>query len=195
MNTVLSIYVTLMSVIFAGALNMLLTKTKFYRSNHNPIDAGKSFIDGKRIFGDNKTWKGFFGMIVCGAVSQSIWGAVCAMSESLMSLNRMYKFFPNCFAVNFAAGILFGFAYVLFELPNSFIKRRVGIVPGKIGKGWIGVLFFVVDQIDSLLGVVLVLSFMCDLSFGEYWLYILFGFFTHIAVNLILYALKIRKNI
>ena len=32
----------------------------------NPIDKGKNFIDGKRLFGDGKTWSGLFGGILAG---------------------------------------------------------------------------------------------------------------------------------
>jgi len=33
--------------------------------------------------------------------------------------------------LNALVGFALGFAYVLFELPNSFIKRRLDIAPGK----------------------------------------------------------------
>ncbi|HIH72167.1 MAG TPA: CDP-archaeol synthase, partial [Thermococcaceae archaeon] len=31
-----------------------------------PMDFGKSFVDGKRILGDGKTWRGFFGGLFTG---------------------------------------------------------------------------------------------------------------------------------
>lgn len=93
------------------------------------------------------------------------------------------------------SGILFGFAYMICELPNSFIKRRLNMIPGKTEKSTKGALFFFIDQIDSLLGVVLVLAILSRITFKEYWMYIVLGAFTHILINLILYALKIRKNI
>lgn len=188
-------YVTLMSVIIAGAGNMIFTKSGFYKKRANPIDRGKVFCDGRRIFGDNKTWAGFWGMVFFGAVFQILWGFICSAIKPLENINELYRIFPNTPVYNLISGTLFGFAYVLFELPNSFIKRRLNIASGKTGKGFLGVIFFAVDQIDSLLGVVLVLKILCKISVAKYWLYILLGAFTHITVNLILYTLKIRKNI
>ena len=33
---------------------------------HGIIDRGKNFIDGRRIFGDGKSWSGYFGGILSG---------------------------------------------------------------------------------------------------------------------------------
>lgn len=195
MKTILRMYVTLMSVILAGAANMVFTKTRLYRTGNVPLDGGRMWRDGKRIFGGNKTKNGFLGMIVLGALSQLLWGFVCGCSDSMTAWNQMYTVLPNHPAVNLAAGALLGFAYVLFELPNSFLKRRLDIPSGETGSGAVGLLFFFIDQIDSLLGVVLVLHLMCPLTLAEYFGYIGVGAVTHIAVNLLLRALKIRKNI
>ena len=93
------------------------------------------------------------------------------------------------------SGLLSGLAYAVCELPNSFVKRRVDIRPGKTEQGATGKLFFVVDQIDSLLGVFLVLKAMSGISWTRYAQYILVGAGTHVGVNLVLYKLHIRKNL
>lgn len=195
MSAVLRMYATLMSVIWAGAANMVFVKTRLYRRGNVPLDGGRSWRDGRRIFGENKTRNGFLGMIVLGALAQMLWGAVCALSETLTAYNQMYAAIPNRPAVNLAVGAALGLAYVLFELPNSFLKRRLRIPAGGKGKGAAGRIFFVVDQIDSLLGVALVLHLICGLTLAEYLGYIAVGAVTHLAVNLILRALHIRKNI
>jgi CDP-diacylglycerol--serine O-phosphatidyltransferase len=41
---------------------------------------------------------------------------------------------------------------VLFELPNSFLKRRMGAEPGETPRR-LGPLFVVLDQSDSAMGV------------------------------------------
>ncbi len=190
-----AMYITLMSVIMAGVLNMLFTKTRFFMRSNPPIDGGKTLSDGRRLFGDNKTWKGFFGMVVCGGLSQVLWGLICSGSDKLTAGNALYSALPNTPLVNLSAGLMFGLAYALFELPNSFIKRRLDIEAGKTGSGAVGVLFFIIDQIDSLVGVVMCLALICGMSLPMYFGYILVGAFTHIAVNLALYALHIRRNI
>lgn len=179
-------------VILAGILNMLFVKTAFCKKHNAPIDAEKCFIDGKRIFGENKTWTGFFGMTAAGAVSQVIWGILCRLA--FPELNYFYEYHPNTLLFNLCTGTLTGFTYVLFELPNSFIKRRLDIPCGKTDKGIKGKIFFLVDQIDSLIGVGLVFALIYPMPVWQYFLYILFGAVIHIAVNLILYKIKIRRN-
>lgn len=189
---IIKMLVTMTPVILAGIMNMLFVRTSFCKKHNAPIDAGKLFFDGKRLFGENKTWTGFFGMIAAGAVSQTFWGIICL--TILPDLNYFYEYHKNTIPFNLAAGALVGSAYVLFELPNSFIKRRLDIPCGKTDKGIKGIIFFLVDQIDSLIGVGLVFAAICPMPVWQYFLYILLGAAIHIAVNLILYKIKIRRN-
>ena len=192
---ILIMYATLMPVVIAGAANMLFTKTRLYRNSCAPIDGGKCCSDGKRIFGDNKTWAGFFGMITANCLAQILWGLLSQISAPLGNANEMYRYFGNTLLFNAVAGALFGFVYVLFELPNSFLKRRLDIQPGKTAQGRKGALFFVIDQIDSLLGVMLLLVLLAGITPMQYFQYILLGAVTHLALNAVLYTLKIRKNL
>mgnify|MGYP001393277506 CR=1 FL=1 len=91
-------------------------------------------------------------------------------------------------------GVLLGFGYALFELPNSFLKRRLDITPGKtISGGW-KAFFIFLDQADSIFGCALVVWLFYDLGIGLYLLYVLIGALTHIIVNMLLYVCKLRKN-
>ena len=49
-------------------------------------------------------------------------------------------------------GLLVGAGAMLAELPNSFLKRRMGIAPGAQAGGIRGVAFHVLDQIDVVFG-------------------------------------------
>lgn len=190
--TILKMYITIFPVIIAGILNMLFVKTPLYKRFNRPIDGGGTFCDGKRIFGDNKTWAGFCGMTVFAAAAQVLWGLVCTKFPERCLI---YSRFENTPLFNLAAGAAMGFAYVLFELPNSFIKRRLDIPSGKTVRGVKGAVFFVVDQIDSLFGVTLVYAALFPMTAAVYFSYILLGAVTHLAVSSILYAAKIRKNL
>ena len=48
----------------------------------------------------------------------------------------MYATRENTIGYNGIMGLSLGFVYAVFELPNSFIKRRVGITPGKTAEGF-----------------------------------------------------------
>lgn len=186
-------YITIMPVILAGILNMCFVKTSWYQRWNVPIDGGKSGKNGKRLLGENKTWAGFWGMIVFAMISQAVWGIVC--DKWLHGWNYIYDYHNNELFQNLLYGALFGLAYVLFELPNSFLKRRLDIPAGKTVTGKKGVLFFIIDQTDSLFGVGLVLACLYPMPVWQYWLYIMLGAITHIAVNWMLYCFKIRKNL
>lgn len=191
---ILDMYITMFPVIIGGVLNMIFCHTNFYRRHNKPIDNGKTLRDGKRIFGDNKTIIGFISMIVICMITQVLYGFLCNALH-IQYRNELYDNNYNSVYFNLMLGFLFGFAYMLFELPNSFIKRRIDIEAGKTKKNLIGYLFFVVDQIDSLFGVILVLYLFSNISIAKYFGYVALGGLTHIIVNLILYKLKIRRNL
>jgi hypothetical protein len=187
-------YLTMSPLIAGGIANMLFTKTALYRKYQTPMDQGRCLPDGSRLLGDNKTWIGFGSMVFFCMVFQVLCGWLCN-HFGLNEMNDLYRNNPNTPWFNALFGSSMGFVYMLCELPNSFIKRRLGITPGKTGTGWIGIVFFLIDQVDSLLGVMLVLLVAADISIAKYAAYVLLGGVTHIGVNLLLYGAKVRKNL
>jgi len=163
------IYFLLLPAIIGGVLNMAFVKLPVLKAWQAPIDGGKTLRDGKRIFGDNKTWKGFFGMIVLTAFSA--W--LC---------------WHGTFQNSFLCGALLGLAYVLFELPNSFVKRRLSIQAGKNG----GAIQTLVDQADSALGYAIFMLWILPLSLAEGLSIFAIGTLTHYIVNILLFLVKLR---
>lgn len=190
-SKILVMYITMTSVILSGIINMIFVKTPVYKKHNMPIDRGRNFLDGKRWLGDNKTYIGFLSMIIINGCVQVILG----MIPSIEQWSEFYRNRVNTVGFNLFVGFILGFTYMIFELPNSFIKRRLDIIPGKTDKGIKGMIFFLVDQFDSILGVILVLAIVSGISFREYVEYVLLGGFTHVVINLFLYILKIRKNL
>lgn len=191
---ILNMYITALPVILAGILNMVFTKTKVYRKYKFPIDRNKFLADGKRLFGENKTWIGFASMILFCMGIQFVWGIILKLS-GLDFHNELYRLHENRFPYNLLIGAFWGLAYMILELPNSFIKRRLDIEPGKTQNSTVGAAFFVIDQIDSMIGVAAVIYFFSDISLMKFLGYIALGGVTHIMVNLILYKLKVRRNL
>lgn len=194
MTIILEMYISLMPVIFAGIFNMVWVKLPFFQFMNKPIDQKCMFIDGKRLLGDNKTWKGFLGMIVLGMFSTLLWGLLCDTSPYLNLHNYLYRNHQNTVIYNLNIGFFLGLAYALFELPNSFMKRRLDIVPGKRGTGKKSI-FVLIDQADSLFGCVLVIAFVYQMSLAFYFFYVFIGALTHIIINILLYLGKLRRNI
>jgi CDP-2,3-bis-(O-geranylgeranyl)-sn-glycerol synthase len=131
-----------------------------------PMDFGKNFLDGKRIFGKNKTFRGFFfGLAVGITVGMVEW---------------MLFDYPFLFSVLSPLGALLG------DLTAAFLKRRLGIAPGG--------LFPVVDQIDFVVGA-LVLSLPLAILYWE--LAVAVIIITppiHLLTNFLAYKLKLKKN-
>ena len=188
-----SAYVTLAPVIFAGILNMVWVKTKTFSLLAVHMDGGRFLADGRRIFGDNKTWKGFVGMIVLTAMAGLLWGMILK-GRPLEEMNLYYHARPNTPLWSTLSGALSGFGYILFELPNSWLKRRLDIRPGKNPEGSWKVFFVILDQADSVLGCLVILRVFYPFSWGFFLAALIAGAGTHLLLNMLLYALKLRKN-
>lgn len=90
------------------------------------LDFGRSFSDGRPIFGKNKTFRGFFSGLVVGT-------AVGLLESILFG-------YPIFFGLLLSLGALFG------DLVGAFVKRRLGLAPGE--------LLPVIDQVDFIFGAV-----------------------------------------
>ncbi len=119
----------------------LITCRSILRNPH-PIDLNKRFLDGKRVFGDNKSVEGFISGVVAGF---------------LVGLTYSYYF-------NMTAWILYGLTSGLGamcgDLLNSFIKRRLGLRPGQP--------FIPLDQLSFIImAFALVKAFKADVMVGQ----------------------------
>lgn len=90
-----------------------------------PVDLGRNAWDGRRIFGDGKTWKGLLAGMVCGSL--------VGIAEALLLNDSRYYLLGFLLSLGAMAGDLFG----------SFLKRRMGLERGHP--------LFVVDQLPFLL--------------------------------------------
>jgi CDP-diglyceride synthetase len=191
---VLEFYVSLLPVILAGIATMVWIKAPILAFLESPLDLGKELKDGERLFGDHKTFKGLVGYVGFAAISTAAWGLICSTSDRLTGLNLLYVRFDNTLGYNLAIGALLGLTWALFELPNSFMKRRLKIEPGKPAVGVQKVLFTLVDQSDSIFGCVLVLFMTCPLTIAEYFIFVAIGTATHLVINVLLWLARLRKE-
>jgi CDP-diglyceride synthetase len=168
---------------------MAFVKTKFLQSFSKPLDGGLVLHDGKRLFGANKTWKGVIGMIVFTAICTIVLNifpeqpVAFGSGRSLNDITREGLY-----------GALLGFAYILAELPNSYIKRRIDIAPGKNATGIKGILFTIIDQADSIIGGAIVISIYTPMSFYRFWLLVLVASAIHYAINVLLYFIRLKSQ-
>jgi hypothetical protein len=164
--------------VLAGTSNMLFCKSRLLDALKIPIDNGMS-IGGKRLFGANKTWKGFIGMIVFSAAWLGIFG----------DFVDLYFKAGNYWAM----GAALGFGYVLLELPNSFIKRRLDIGPGQTGRGIGGLLFSLLDQADSVVGSAIVMALFDRVTLAEIAVFLAVGILVHLVIHKLLLLARLKN--
>ncbi|WP_124057853.1 CDP-archaeol synthase [Vaginisenegalia massiliensis] len=191
---IIKLYVSLMPVILAGALNMWFCKQPIADRWKRSIDGGRLAWDGRPFFGINKTWKGFFGMMMSGAIMQVLWSIIMKIWPALQTYNFFAPVWTDNLINSAVLGLLLGLTYALWELPNSFLKRRFAIVPGKLGRGPERHFFFVLDQIDSLLGCAWLTYQLTTATWLDCLGIVFLGAFTHVAVNQVLYRCGLRNN-
>jgi CDP-diglyceride synthetase len=157
-----------------------------WRSLKQPLDSGRTFR-GKRIFGDNKTWRG---VIVMSA-------GVIASTATLLQAGWYRAKIPAEVAAAhpLALGALLSLGIFAGELPNSFVKRQLGIEPGKQRGGAIGVAIAIFDQGDVVLGVALAIAPIHRLTTLDAALSFVIVVLVHMIANVIGYAIGARKNL
>ena len=153
------------------------------------LDLGLS-IRGRRIFGDHKTWRGLMINVV-----------FCTLGTMIHAWLQNKGYLPPWLLLldyrkdGYLVGILLGLGMTLGELPNSFLKRRLEIPPGKRKKGLLGVAFFLFDQVDLAIGIWVFLFFLIRPSL----LLVLWSFLLtivlHMAISSVGYLLGMRKTI
>jgi len=91
-------------------------------------------------------------------------------------------------------GLAMGAAAMLSELPNSLLKRQLGIVPGAAGRGVVGVMFYLLDQIDMLIGTWVVVGFAVPITAMRLLCSVVFLFVAHQLLTVVGYGLGMRAN-
>jgi hypothetical protein len=168
----------------------LCIKFKWLAFLARPIDRCRTFRD-RRLFGANKTYRGVIAVGLGTALGFGIQALVFHQITSLRHLELIDYSRLHWFRLGFAMGV----AAMLSELPNSFIKRQLGIAPGAAGNGVAGVLFYILDQVDMLLGVWLVLSFAVEVTLARVVWSIIFLFLAHQIITIAGYALGMRATV
>ena len=140
----------------AGLAHQLARKHNFLTASAIPLD--RFLFRDRVVFGDNKTLRGFIVVPMISAAS------CVAIEFSLRSLERGTSMtslvFPYAHASSWrvaGAGAFVGLASMLGELPNSYLKRRLGIQPGEASTN-IGLR--ILDRVDGAIASSVALLFL-----------------------------------
>ena len=179
-------------LVAGGVGNQLYLRLAWVRRRNAPLDGGRCWRDGRALLGPNKTWQGVVGMVGLTALAMA---GLSGLAGELPALARFARMdyagwaFPG---EPLLYGALWGLGYVLFELPNSFVKRRLGVPPGGNVAGLRGQLLRGVDQADSVIGCLLVMPVFYVPSAGEALAILVLGSAVHYAINLALYGAGLK---
>jgi len=133
-------------ILIAGLVHVAVITFDLAPALARPIDAGRRWR-GRPVFGSNKTWRGFVVMPAATAITIAAQQSLAARFARLAAIAPLARGAPQAWIV----GAICGTAYVLAELPNSFVKRRLGIAPGTSAPR-ARAAQYVVDQLDSVVG-------------------------------------------
>lgn len=95
---------------------------------YGKVDFGKSLRDGRRIFGDGKTWSGFFGGSFLGVLT----GLLLYYFTRIHAISYI-GVFGNSLTGALIIAIPMSFGSLIGDLAGSFVKRRLGMKSGDKG--------------------------------------------------------------
>ncbi len=190
---IVQVFYTLLPVVMAGICNMILVKLPVLGFLKTPMDNEAVCADGKRLFGANKTWKGFWGMVFFTGFWMWVFGTLDNTFSWAQGLSLIdYHHFSAVQELFY--GFLWGLGYVLFELPNSYVKRRIDIPPGENRTGFTGHLFKFIDQADSVLGCMIFMLFFYIPTPLEAAALFVAGVIIHYLINILLFLVGLKNQ-
>ncbi len=162
------ILIVMVPLLFSNILHMIVVKYNLLNSLTIPI--------WTKRFGKNKTWRG----LVFVTTSNTI---ILVLCDLFFQLNLEHPAF---------LGAALGMAYILFELPNSLLKRSIGIQSGERPHKH-KITFTLLDKMDSAFGVTLTYFLLGYLPYQLAVLLFLINSLTHIVISQLLVMLKIKS--
>ncbi|MGZ4894652.1 MAG: CDP-2,3-bis-(O-geranylgeranyl)-sn-glycerol synthase [Halobacteriota archaeon] len=150
-------------------------------SGKTPIDFGRNFVDGRRIFGPGKTFQGLIG----GTLSGILLGLLLQLIKVSTQIG-VPSFEPISVVVTLSLGAMLG------DLAMSFLKRRLGLDRGRP--------LPIADQLDFVVGAwVLTYIFFSDWFVQNFTpsiivVVLILSPLLHVVVNIIAFKLGKKKE-
>lgn len=163
------VLIVLVPLLLTGMLHMVAVKGDWLKPFQIPI--------WRKGFGENKTWR----------------GVIFVPTVNALFLLAISYIFRLQLAYPFLLGYVLGLSYLLFELPNSFLKRKAGIKAGGHHDKH-KYLFYVLDKTDSSFGVTLSYMLITGMTLKMAGALLLINSMTHTVVALVLVRLKIKSS-
>ncbi len=150
---------------------VLAARLPLLKNWKTPLDMGKS-VDGHRLLGANKTWRG----LLFGALMAAITAGI------------IYRILEdgNGLAAAMLVGGLMGFGALIGDAVESYFKRRRGVKPGE---AW-----FPFDQTDYIIGGLLFVAPFTGLSVNLALAVFILYFVLHVVTSYIGYLVGLKDK-
>jgi len=173
-------------VLVAGIGQVAILKAGLLPRLAVPLDLGVRWR-GKPLLGPRKTWRGVILMTTLSALTSRAQAMAARRNPSLRGICPFDYRHNNPWLL----GGTLGLGYCIAELPNSFVKRRLGIAPAQTSPrlAW---LQYVIDQSDSVAGCLAAVRFFYRPTRTETGLAFAVGLALHVAVDQLMQALGVK---
>ncbi|HEX7340929.1 MAG TPA: CDP-archaeol synthase [Rhodanobacteraceae bacterium] len=173
----------LVPAIIGGVLHSMVIHVRWFPWLATPIH--------RRWFGAHKTWRGLVVMPVGCLLGEYL---TIGIEHVLPPTIRtgLQGLSPGMLVI---CGLSLGLGYMLSELPNSFLKRRLGVAEGMLPdngrwRPW----FLLADQVDSVIGCLVVCWLFLGFGLPVLLMALVLGVGAHLLVNASLYATGVRSR-
>ena len=173
--------------VMAGAAHVAWLRCRLSQALAIPIDGGLMWR-GRRLLGDNKTIRGLVGMVPATALSFVLLLAAAGDPERA----GLWSLPPSGYA---ALGGWAGLGFMLGELPNSFVKRQLGIPPGGTALDRQAATWqFLGDRLDSIAGTLAALALVVPVPLATSAILLVAGPALHLAFSTIMFLLGLKAR-
>lgn len=180
----------ILAFVLAGVLQSLWLNNRYSQRLAIPLDGGRMFR-GRPIFGENKTLRGFVVMIPAAALAFTVIGTLISLPQGTPP-ETLWQLTPAGYA---ALGGWAGFGFMAGELPNSFVKRQLGILPGQApSSSFTRTICFTIDHVDSIIGMLAAVTVAVPTPWTT-WLWVLvLGPSIHLLFSWWLFRMGVKRR-
>jgi CDP-diglyceride synthetase len=178
----------IMPVLVAGVGQVAILKAGMLPGLAVPLDQGRQWR-GKPVLGPRKTWRGVIIMTTLSALTARAQAMAARRLPALLAICPFDYRKVNPWLL----GGTLGLGYCIAELPNSFVKRRLGIAPTHTSSR-LPRLQYVIDQSDSVVGCLAALRLFYRPTRIETGLALALGLGLHVAVDQLMHALGVKTR-
>ena len=168
--------IMLIPAYFANIIAFWSKNIKLLKLLEKPMDLNFKWFDGKRIFGDSKTLRGFLSGILT-----AIGVAFILQLAALIVNTNLYSSFDEVILFGFLAG----FGAMSGDLIRSFFKRRIGLITGET--------WFLFDDLDFVIGALLLLGIYIGFPINFIILTLIGSLTLRLFTNIFDFIFKIKK--